>query len=433
MDPSTGNPQAVIPSPIPIDPIHWQCMLERVHMTWNKKELRLILALFLSTLGASCAGSEGGDPEGAHDIAATLALDVAYPEPFSYLTGVRELGDGRLLAADPLSQVLLRVDMNSGTADTLGGVGGGPQEYQQPDRVFPLPGDSTLLVDLGKTYLTVLGPDGTHHGGSSMALPGEEGRMSIILPSAVDDAGRIYFGGSGVNIQGPPDSTSILRHDRSTGVTETVARAWRTEATMTRSGNNVAMSLPRMMPNDDWAVGADGRVAVVRANGYRVEWYMPDGQVVTGPDTPFEALAIGQSDKEADLEAPRSGGLMISMSMGSSGEQSMKMRRGGGFGSGNAPRVEDSEWGETFPPFRKDRSVVSARNEVWVQRWLPGDRTPAMDVFDSLGVQQGKVEIPARSVLIGFGRTPDGAEVAYFTRSDELDLQWLERYRVVRK
>ena len=125
---------------------------------------------------------DGQGEAGSSGIAATLELDATYPEPFSYLAGVRELEDGRLLAADPLSKVLLRVDMNTGVADTLGSVGGGPQEYQQPDRVFALPGDSTLLVDLGKTYLTVIGPEGEHHGGMSMALPGEEGRMSILLP-----------------------------------------------------------------------------------------------------------------------------------------------------------------------------------------------------------------------------------------------------------
>ena len=301
-------------------------------MNRNRNLSLLALIPILLLLGSSCGGSDSEGQPGLSDIVATLELDAAYPEPFSYLNGVRELGDGRLLAADPLSKVLLRVDMEAGTADTLGSVGGGPQEYQQPDQVFPLPGDSTLLVDLGKTYLTVIGPDGNHHDGMSMAQSGEEGRMSVIIPSAVDDAGRIYFGGSGANLGGPADSTSILRHDRSTETTETLATLWRTEPVITRSGGNVSMMLPRMVPNDDWAVGSDGRVAVVRANGYRVEWYMPDGQVVTGPETPFEPLAIGQADKQAELEAPRSGGMMMMMSMGSSGEQSMYMSRGGCFG-----------------------------------------------------------------------------------------------------
>ena len=56
-----------------------------------------------------------------------------------------------------------------------------------------------------------------------------------------------------------------------------------------------------------------------------------------------------------------------------------------------------------------------------------------MDVFDSEGVRQGKVELPQASTLIGFGQTPDGTEVAYFTRADEFDLLWLERYRIGRR
>ena len=220
------------------------------------------------------------------------------------------------------------------------------------------------------------------------------------------DAGRIYFTSSGMNLQGPADSTSILRYDRATGTTEALATLWRTEPIITRSGGNVSMTLPRMVPNDDWAVGADGRVAVVRANGYRVEWHRPDGQVVTGPETAFEPLPIGQADKQAELDAPRSGGMMISWSMGSSGEQSMSMRRGGSFGGGDPPRVEEFEWSETFPPFRNGRAMVSARNEVWVQRWLPMDRTPVMEVFDSLGVRLGKVELPRAATLIGFGSNP---------------------------
>ena len=76
--------------------------------------------------------------------------------------------------------------MDTGTADTLGRVGGGPGEYQQPDAVFPLPGDSTLLVDIGRTYLTVIGPDGTFHDGQVHGSPTEEGMPTIILPDALD-------------------------------------------------------------------------------------------------------------------------------------------------------------------------------------------------------------------------------------------------------
>ena len=72
--------------------------------------------------------------------------EATFPEGFAFVQRVRELTDGRVLVADPLGQVLLIVNLAAGTADTLGGVGQGPEEYRQPDAVWALPGDSTLLV-----------------------------------------------------------------------------------------------------------------------------------------------------------------------------------------------------------------------------------------------------------------------------------------------
>jgi hypothetical protein len=265
-----------------------------------------------------------------------------------------------------------------------------------------------------------------------MALPTEDGSMSIIIPRQMDSSGRMYFESMGNFGQGPSDSIGISRYDRSANVTETVAMTWRTEPIMTRSGDNVSMSLPRMVPNDDWAVGSDGRVAVIRANGYLVEWHMPDGQVVIGPETPYEAIAISYADKEADLEGSSSAGLSVAIMRDNSGATNMQMSRGGFRGGGDQPTVEDREWGETFPPFQNRRAMVSPSNEVWVLRWLPVDQPPRMDVFGPDGVLRGSVNIPDRTQLIGFGRGPAGGEVAYFVRTDEVDLKWLERYRVVR-
>jgi hypothetical protein len=383
----------------------------------------------------SCGGGSGitAGTAGA-GIAATLELEASYPEAFSYLSGVRELPDGKLLAADPLSQVLLRIDLAAGTADTLGGVGGGPEEYRQPDHVFPLPGDSALLVDLGKTYLTVVAPDGTFRGGMSMAQTSEDGPPAIIMPEGVDGLGCIYHQAMGRFGEGPSDTIGVSRYDRATNTSQRVVSLWRTEPIVTRSGDNVRMSLPRMVPNDDYAVGADGRVAVVRANGYYVEWHMPGGEVVTGPETPYEVIPISYADKEADLAESTGAGLSISIMRNSSGGTQMQMQRGSsGGGGGDEPSVEDEVWGEDFPPFRNDRTLVSPANDVWVLRWLPADRDPMMDIFGPDGVLKGSVIIPRDRRLIGFGEGPDGADVAYFVRIDEVDLHWLERYRVIRR
>jgi hypothetical protein len=80
-------------------------------------------------------------------------------DDFGSIQTVRELPDGRVLVADPLGKALYAVDLDRGTRTVVGGEGQGPQEYGQPDAVWALPGDSTLLVDLGNARLVVMGPD----------------------------------------------------------------------------------------------------------------------------------------------------------------------------------------------------------------------------------------------------------------------------------
>ena len=141
-------------------------------MSSDLKVLLALPCLLMMALG----GCENELEDVQDGRVATLQLDVTYPEPFSYLSAVRELADGRILAADPISQVLLRLDLDAGTVDTLGRHGAGPQEYKGPDQVFPLPGDSTLLVDLGNGRLTVIDPEGTFVGWTPRSSPNQEGR-----------------------------------------------------------------------------------------------------------------------------------------------------------------------------------------------------------------------------------------------------------------
>ena len=162
--------------------------------------------------------------------------DATFPEAFGMVGGLRELRDGPVLIADPLGQALVVVDLVAGTADTIGRVGAGPGEYKQPDGVFPLPGDSTLLVDLGNGRLTVLGPD-LSFGETTPIAQGGQGRggrpgnpmsgMNVVLPRGTDSEGRVYFQALGMGMRPGgqlPDSATITRWDRATGAFDEVTR-----------------------------------------------------------------------------------------------------------------------------------------------------------------------------------------------------------------
>lgn len=149
------------------------------------------------------------------------ASDLAeYGEGFGYLSAVRELPDGGVLVADPLGQLLVAIDLESGEAETWGREGAGPAEWRQPDAVFALPGGKTLLVDLGNGRLTTIGADGTFGetypvvraglGGPGGGARGGRSGFSpptMILPRAVDARGGIYFNPRSFS----SDSTTVMR------------------------------------------------------------------------------------------------------------------------------------------------------------------------------------------------------------------------------
>jgi len=410
-------------------------------MSVLKRKFGIWAILPLAVLGTACSGG-GGDDSGAGGpgesggSAISIEQDAAYPEAFSFLNGIREMPDGTLMAADPLGQVLLRLNMDTGAADTLGRVGEGPEEYRQPDQVFPLPGDSTLLLDLGNGRLTTVAPNGRFVEGMPIAQEpeGDGGgmmRLSVLLPRFLDAEGNIYHSGQRGMDADPPDSTVALRFNLTTKVADTVAILWQPELKVERSGNSISMIPTMLEGRDDWAVGADGKIAVIRANGYSVDWFYPDGRVVHGPSTPYDALSPTDADKEAALEEMSSGGLSMFMSMGGDGGMSMNMRRGGtaGFGGGDGPAVEDYQWAEVFPPFRDGRAQVSPMGEAWVERRNHFSEPTGVDVFDGEGIRIASVELPHGSKILGFGQ---GGNVVYSARMDEVGLWWLERYRIHR-
>jgi len=360
-----------------------------------------------------------------------LELEATYPEGFGFLNGIRELRDGRVLAADPLAEVLLRIHPAWASADTLGQVGPGPGEYLQPDGVLPLPGDSSLLVDLGKMQLTGITPDGAIGSGHSMSVTGEGASPLVFQPRFADETGALYDQASRSRESGPPDSAAILRLDRVAWKLDTVATVWLPEARLTRSRSGGF--LPAMLePMDGWAVGADGRIAVVRASGFSVEWVLPDGRVLKGPAYEFPDYPVRRRDKEAILAENRSSGISMTMATSRDGSvRRMTMRRGLP-SAADAPGVDDFQWAESFPPFHADGVLVAPGNEVWVERWLPPEADSRWECFDDHGVWLGSVVLPPGHRLVGFGHGPDDGEVAFLTRTDAFDLKWLERYRIVR-
>lgn len=365
---------------------------------------------------------------------------ATFPESFGFLQSVRELPDGRVLVADPLGGLLTALDPATGAMTDVGREGGGPGEWRQPDAVYPLPGDSTLLVDLGNARLSVLDPAGAFVDSYPMALPaaGEAeapgpGGLEILQPRATDGQGRIYYqarrgvrAGPGGRAPATPDSMEVRRWDRGDDPPGRVAGLRPPALATTSSGSGGTMQVRArpvpLAPQDDWAVAEDGRVALVRAEPYRVEWLHPDGRLVSGPEIQYRPVRVRDAEKERWLEG-LGGGLAVTMSV-QNGSVSTQFRRGGaplpGMDRGDA---DDYEWPATLPAFRAGGARVDPNGRLWVERYGPVGDPTEYDVFDRRGRRIAGIRLPAGRRIIGFGR---GA--VYAVHVDELGLNWLEVY-----
>ncbi|MDH5642876.1 MAG: hypothetical protein OEY63_01650 [Gemmatimonadota bacterium] len=349
--------------------------------------------------------------------------EVVFPEPFSNIAGIRELSDGRVVVADRVESRIAILDFASGRMTDIGRRGQGPGEFQIPGQLVPLPDDATLLVDFGNMRLTQIGADGRFE--ESWPMMSEDGSFRNVTQA--DSEGRLYYSQNVMVSQGGPsnlpDSLSILRWDPSSGVTEDVATVFVPRPSVrgggvTMNGGQVRMTgMTAFAARDAWRVTESGHVAVARANGYRVDWYLGAQQMSRGPQLEYDPVRVDQAEREAWVENI-SGSLGMVVAMGGSGASSGSMRV-------DAPDIEDIDFPDYKPPFESNEAYMTPEGNIWLGVSRPhDDEGQLFDVVDENGRVVERVRLPAGRELVGLG---DG--VLYATWADEDDLLWLERYR----
>lgn len=341
---------------------------------------------------------------------------ATHPEVFSFVRGVRELRDGRVLVADWIEQRVAILDIARGSATDVVTEGGGPDEVRLPSGLVPFRGDSTLLVDQGNTRLLVLGPDGRAARTIVADAPGRMGTRGITNDGAFLYAIPSWAAGPAAL---PDDSVRIVRWDPGTDRSTPVAVV---QGTRWRKDRSPAMT-PRLpmvafASQDAWTVSSAGEVVIVRANPYRVEVIGADGRRRTGPSYSAVPRAVTAADKlrfvrEFAASSPMSG-------------------RGPGGGMGRAPmpsarelaqQVETAEWATHHPPFDASGVFAAPGGRTWVAHpAFPGEPV-RYDVFDADGRRLRQVELGARRRVVHVG-----ARGVYVVAETEDGEQTIERY-----
>ncbi|HSJ65502.1 MAG TPA: hypothetical protein VK922_16535 [Gemmatimonadaceae bacterium] len=361
----------------------------------------------------------------------TLGKPVAeFEEPFTSVGSVRELSNGRVIVSDARDRVVQMLDFASGEATQVGREGQGPGEYSFPGGVFMAPADTTLLYDPLNQRLLLIAPNGKPSGQHALRREGSGPGPNISGQLRGADArGRLYLQATGISMgpSGPQtsDSVPIVRYDRGTQASDTIAFLMQAKSNTQVSGSQSNMRVMvgaanPLAPRDEWAVAPDGRVAVVRPEPYRVEWIAPNGTRTVGPAIAVPKVKVTDADKKA-IERQRASGTTMIMTRNADGP-------GGGSSQARTMGARDlpplTDWPEYKPPFVGGAAVVAPNGELWVRRTLvAGDAPPLYDVFDARGQRVAHVQLPKGTRLAGFGKAS-----VYLIRTDADDLQYLQKY-----
>lgn len=395
-----------------------------------------------------------GLPAGAQQPTRTLATPLAeYREPFSQIAAVRELKDGRLLVVDSRDKLVQLVNLSTNSATTVGREGSGPGEYGLPTQLFALPGDSSVIFDpLNQRYLMVH-PDGKpgasfrvgdEPAGPPRPLPGQRppgaapmvriGGLGFGMPRAADARGRLYFEGSGLSMgpNGPvtADTAPIVRYDRTTKAVDTLAwlRLPKNNASVKSSGTasnqRMEVRIGGQTPypaRDAWTVLPNGTVVIARVADYHLDLVSPTRVVTRGAAVSYAPVKVGNAEKQEYRDQAKStGGIVIMRSEGGSGGSQNRA-------STAPPSFEEpTEWPATKPPFNANGIFATPTGDIWIARNRSAtDAVPTYDVFSAAGKLTGKVVLPKKTRVIGFGT----GGIVYTIRVDDDDLQYLQRFR----
>lgn len=373
-------------------------------------------------------------PCGAQPTRVIGKPDVEFSEPFTQLNGVRELKDGRVIATDVRDKVIHLIDFKSGRLSKIGREGSGPKEFGLPMGLAALPGDTSAVYDPLNSRLLLINPDGTPGGFITQSDAGSGGggasmTVRLAAPSYTDSRGRMYSAAPNFTV-GPnggvesTDSAALLRFDRSTKKTDTVGFI-RTPKTNTQVSGNASGGQRVMIragagnpfeARDSWFATPDGKVGVIRAPEYRLDWVHP--QRSTGTAIAFSPIKVSEAHKQQWRDTRRNGtAIMIT---NNNGQRSVSS------GAPSAAQVpEPTDWPAVMPPFlNSSRPLVAPNGTVWIRRTTEAsEKRTQYDVIDGAGKVIERVMLPPRSTIIGFGKS-----AMYTLRLDEDDLQYLQRH-----
>jgi hypothetical protein len=392
-----------------------------------------------------------------------------------------EVAGGGVYVNDITARRLLLFDstLQSGTV-VLDSSGEGASAYGTfPGTLLPYHGDSALFIAPQALSMLVLGPDGKV--ARVLAVPPSRGGLSALLGNifgtpGFDSQGRLVYyspfqmrvtatpGGDLPRLE-PPDSAFVVRFDFAgrTQDTAAVIRIPQTRSTVSRDDQgrfHVTMTAFPPRTVDDWAVTADGAIAVVRGQDYHVDWLNPDGTRTSTPRMPYAWERLSDEEKATliDSTAKALQAMMDSMPArmqraglasagpgggagragGAGGGPTIVMRvaPGGPGGPGSSPATNVSlvptvtpavpaDVPDYRPAFGQGAVRGDREGNLWIRTNKVVDGRPVYDVVNRKGEVSDRVQLPPHRTIAGFA-----PGVVYMAVQDSSGVAHLERGRI---
>ncbi len=152
--------------------------------------------------------------------------------------------------------------------------------------------------------------------------------------------------------------------------------------------------------SNEWAIAADGWLAIVHVDPYHVKFVDATGNVRIGPPIPYEPIKVTKAHKQQWLDAKGEAQMLVRTSDGREG-----MVR-------TTRNPDEPEWPKYLPPFMytdrytwyfQQAAHFASDGMLWVRRTTPVGEPPTFDIIDRTGRVVQQLQLPHNGRLVGFG------------------------------
>ena len=356
---------------------------------------------------------------------------------FGSVSSVRRLSDGRLLVNDASRRQVLLLDSTlANPIVVIDSVGGRDNSYgMRTGGIIPYRADSTFFVDPTSSTLLLINPAGKITRVMSMptsainylANPGSNG-----YPAFSEAFGIVFRMQSSSfkypnnpPVEGAPeivikyeDSVAVVGMKLATRKGDTLVKYGTGQQMTARiSWNNFDMNgNNEMWPvANDWAVMADGSIALLSGREYRLRWINTDGTKTESPRLPFTWDPNPDDEKTRIADS-------INTERRASYDRNMasRQRRADSLKAAKLPvpqeltrpqrlpdKVQMLDIPDYFPAYERQSNSMraDADTNIWIRPRPPRSQRggTVYDVVSRQGELIDKVELPQGRTLIGFG------------------------------